>query len=367
MKLALIVALAAAPSGCRVPDAVDDAPRVTRELGPNEYVVEPREVGREALDASTFDPSWFLPDLRTDGGDDLVQRMRRLASSTFERRRDGRVERFRFADLVRELRPLGPEARDAALARLATEAPAFTDAWGAAVRELVLDDFLTGDDWKPSRNSPRDGILFGDSWEVWKQDDLSWPNKGEKPRLEQAAALFFADFASIKEVEADCRVYPRNVGADYDYIRPVDGSYVRGETEDGTAYAVHALDFQCDLPFPFSNYECVLHVHSRVNAAGEYETNIYSSSEDFEYMGGRDVFVELVDSQGDWVGYLAVRRFGFDLDGVPDGADDRREAMRGSLGNLKRNAERRFERSGGVCRDEVGRLPLYDLVGRRSE
>ena len=49
--------------------------------------------------------------------------------------------------------------------------------------------------------------------------------------------------------------------------------------------------------------------------------------------------------------YLLVRDFGFDLDGIPDGSKQVKEALRSSLGNLKRKADRRFEQAEEAVND----------------
>ncbi|MFG0318762.1 MAG: hypothetical protein ACF8XB_15920, partial [Planctomycetota bacterium JB042] len=57
---------------------------------------------------------------------------------------------------------------------------------------------------------------------------------------------------------------------------------------------------------------------------------------------GRDVYVPVESADGEFVAMLVVRQFGFDLAGVPDGDGDRQAAIRSTLGNLRRRAEREY-------------------------
>ncbi len=70
-------------------------------------------------------------------------------------------------------------------------------------------------------------------------------------------------------------------------------------------------------------------------------------------------------SDGAWVATLVVRRFGFDLDGVPDGDDARTAGIRSSLGALKLEAQARFAAGDGVPRTVAGRVPAFEVVGFR--
>jgi len=135
----------------------------------------------------------------------------------------------------------------------------------------------------------------------------------------------------------------------------------------GAAFAAHEIYFRCDLPFPFGDYECDLNVLTHTSGAGDLVTDIYSPSDDFRYMLGRDVLLPAETAAGETVAILRVRFFGFDLSGVPDSAGNRREAMRSSLGNLRRNAERPFLEAGWERVELPETAPTYELLGRRAE
>jgi hypothetical protein len=337
---------------------LDLAPFRRTTLGPGEFRVEPRVLAWDELDTETFDPKWLLPEGRFDGGVDLLADMRALLALAIEEQGTGRT--LTFGDLVQEARALALDERRAWFAKLAERTPAFHAAWGARVEQLLFDDTLYSERWKPSRDEPRDGLLFAPSWNLAGDTRLTWQPRDGDVQLEQAATLFFADTHAIKAAENDYRLYPKNIAADYEQIHPLDGAYVRGSDAAGRAFSSHQLYFRCDLPFPFSDYECRLHVLTRARD-GELVTDIFSASSDFNSMCGRDVFLPVTTSAGVTLATLAVRTFGFDIDGVPDDAGNRREAMRGSLGNLRRNAERIFSESGAEFR--TSGLPEYEVLG----
>lgn len=342
----------------------NDAPKASV---PESMRLEARTMAWSDLGPSTFDPGWLLPASRGDGGSDLQARMRTLLALEIPwTETDGQKSSLRFADLVVATRDLDDTATRKWLKSLSKRSPAFEKEWGETVSQLLRDDYVRSSKWKPSNDSESDGIYFGAAWELHEDPSNSWGVAGE-PRIEQVASVFLADLDAIKAAENDYRVYPSNVGADYEVIGPVAKSYFVGEDEDERRFACHRLYFRCDLPFPFSDYECDLHILSRTNDRGEVVTDIYSPTDDFYYMGGRDTFLPLETADGDWIGFLNVRWFGFDLDGIPDGASERKEAMRASLGNLRRNAERLFSESGGVRRTEVGVVPEFEVVGPVQE
>lgn len=385
-SLWIAVALGAAQSSCVHGDTLDDSElhgselsspelasvddeasptaRATEEPG---YRLTPRTVDWEACLSGPFRTEWMLPESRDDGGTDLLARMRELVGATAHWRTEDGIDERRLGDLVLAVRDLDDEARVIWLEEtLPRHAPAFAERWGADLEQLLRDAYLFGSGWKPARNSDADGILFGPAWELTEGGERAWP-AAHDPRVEQAATLFLADMVAIKEAESDYRAYPNNVGADYEAIYPVVDSFVEGRDERDNAFNAHTLYFRCDLPFPFSDYECNLHVLARSNARGEVVTDIYGPGSDFHYMGGRDTFLPVTTADGAWIGYLDVRWFGFDLDGVPDGAGDRKEAMRGSLGNLRRNAQRRFSEAGGERRCETGVVPSVPIRGQRDD
>jgi len=308
--------------------------------GPKEFEVLPQTLARQQLSPMVFDRQWSLPEPRSVPGRDLLAEMRRLLALRFDLA-DPEGRRYQnFGDLAAAARALPAKQREAWFTGLERAAPDLFGDWGAGFRQLLFDQRLDTARWEPADESADDGMLFADSWAMQGEKSGPWGKLDVRPLMEQGAALVFADLATIKAVENDYRAYPGNVGADYEEIFPVPGSYYLGKDEAERPFSALTIRFTCDLPFPFSDYSTRLGILNHFDDAGVLSTDIYSTSSDFHWLAGRDVFLPVTTSDGEWVAFLLVRHFGFDLDGVPDGADDRRVALGGSMGNLKRNAER---------------------------
>jgi hypothetical protein len=141
---------------------------------------------------------------------------------------------------------------------------------------------------------------------------------------------------------------------------------VKGKDGAGRPFRALRIEFESDLPFPYSHYDCDLRILNRVGADGLVRCDIWSPSKDFYWMAGQDLFVPLQTAAGAFAGLVLVRVYGFDLDGVPDGEDAVREALRGSLGNLKRRAEAAFRAGGGIPRTLRGGIPDFVVRGVKS-
>ncbi|MFT7485577.1 MAG: hypothetical protein ACI9F9_001427 [Candidatus Paceibacteria bacterium] len=308
---------------------------------PGEVEVPPIELPWKGLTPELFDRRWILPERRKAPGRDLLAEMRSLVDLRFDVEL-ANSRRYRcLGDLVLASQNLALEARKAWYAELEQAAPQLMAERGAALSKLLFDSHLHTPDWKPSKVNKRDGLLFAENWNL-KREGAPWNDVGVAPLMEQAAAIMHADLRSIKTIENDYRAYPMNVGADYEAIYPIAGMHFAGKDPAGKPYSSLTIQFRCDLPFPFSDYTTRLRILNQFDADNVLSTHIYSTSKDFYWLAGRDVFLPVTTSEGKWVSFVLVRHFGFDLDGVPDGADNRREALRGSLGNLKRNSEKLF-------------------------
>jgi hypothetical protein len=334
-------------------------------LDPALFAVEPAAATWEELSAGPFDPRWILPERRSEGLD-LTARLLELAELEFDLPHpddDGR-RLTTLGDLVvaaREL-PVGERARFADRALAADRELARR--WGLPLRQLLDDSRLHTSRWDPDEDSDADGLLLASAWELPKERE-PWRSVGVDLVAEQGAVLVHADLTTFKEVENDYSVYPDDVGAQYEEIGPVPGSRLVGEDPEGRPFQALRLEFGADLPFPFGGYECDLRVLNRLRADGRVETHIYTPGGDFHWMAGRDLFLPVHTGAGEPVGLLVARVYGFDLDGVPDGRDHRKAALRGRLGNLKRKAEARFRALGARWRDTEGELPDYRVIGRR--
>ncbi len=340
--LVLLTASCASASAFRFPPAPNSPVE-----GPKELEVLALPLAWNSLSPNVFDQRWILPEVRTSGGRDLLGEMRDLLTLRFNVKHPNGHRYQCLGDLVSAAQDLTPEARGRWYSELKGCAPTQPNDWDRALRELLFDSHLHSASWKPSEERERDGLLFAENWNM-KIEGPPWNKLGVAPLMEQSAALLRADLASIKAVENDYRAYPNYVEADYEEIFPIDGSFFVGEDPAGLTYSALAIQFRCDLPFPFSSYTTRLRILNRFDADRVLSTHIYSTSEDFYWLAGRDVFLPVETSEGKWVAFLLVRHFGFDLDGVPDDSDNRREALRGSLGNLKRYSERLFSKESAM-------------------
>ena len=329
-----------------------------------EVEVAPTPLTWEELSPEVFDLDWRLPRARRGEGPDLLADLERLVALRFEARGpEGEVLRS-LADLAHAI--TSAERPAAWLDRVLASCPQLERAWGRSLRELLVEDQLVAKRWDPGRDSPRDGILIGEAWDLTGEGE-PWSGFEVEPSAQQGAALIRADLATIKRVENDFRRYPENAGADYEEIYPVQSGYRRGQDPRGRDFAAVQLFFRCELPLWYPDYSCDLRMLTCVDDAGRLECHIYSKSDDFHWLAGRDVFLPLRASdspEGAPRGYLVVRQYGFDLDGVPDGDGDVRTALRGSLGNLKRRAEAAAEQA--PLEDPVeAQVPDFPVRGLR--
>ena len=116
-------------------------------------------------------------------------------------------ERYRsFGDLAAAVAPWKSAERDAFLGGLEKKAPDLFADWGAGLAELLLDDYVLGEGWKPSRSHPRDGLLMAEAWDLSEEGGAPWDDFRVTPWLEQGAALIRSDLATLKAVEISKQV-----------------------------------------------------------------------------------------------------------------------------------------------------------------
>jgi hypothetical protein len=319
--------------------------------------VQPRPIEWEQLSPEVFDRRWVLPEAPPGPGE-LLAEMEALVALRFVLfAGDGKTLRC-LGDLVAASVPLAREERPAWLAALAERAPALFEQHGEVLSQLLLDDWLHSSEWKPEVDHHRDGLLLAERPHELAGEGARWNGLKQAP-FEQGAVLVRADAATFKAVENDYRVYPDDVGASYEWIRPAADGYRTGEDPAGRAFSTLRLGMRCDLPLPFSHYDADIRILNRIDAAGRLVTDVYSTSDDFHWLAGRDVFLAVANSAGEPVATLVVRLYGFDLAGVPDGRKHRKAALRGSLGNLKRKAEREF--AAAQCSFPTGSASVPDF------
>jgi hypothetical protein len=233
------------------------------------------------------------------------------------------------------------------------------------VLEIALDSGLREPDWDPAEDSARDGMLLVEPWDLAPEGPF-WRGLPNSPRAQQAAALVHAPLAAIKAAENDYRRYLADPRADYEVIYPLADSYVRGEDPLGNPFAALRIRFRCDLPLWYGDYSCELQVLNRVDSSGRFVCDIASTSADFHWLAGRDVYLPVETNSGLRVAYLVVRQYGFDLEGVPDRERDVREALRASLGSLKLHAERSLAPVSAPWRPEdEDPMPAFRVLGLR--
>jgi hypothetical protein len=326
-----------------------------------ELRLEPREIEWSEL-GEVFDLSRRLPDPRRAEGRDLLAEMERLAALRFEARDpEGAVYRT-VGDLALAAR--AAKDQDAWLTAVLDSAPKLAADWGAGLRQLLRDGALQEADWDPGDDEPRDGLLLAEAWDL-SLEGGAFNGLPNRPLAQQGAVLMHADLASIKAAENDYRRYPDDPGANYEEIYPLAGTHVRGVDPAGRAFAALAIRFRSDLPLWYGDYRCDLRLLNVIDPAGRLACHIYSTSDDFHWLAGRDVFLPLDASDGARAAYLVVRQYGFDLDGVPDDEANVREALRGSLGALKRRAERLAGTRGATADRGPARVPDFPVRGRR--
>ena len=338
----------------------------------NREVATPRTASWAQVQRTHFRPKWRLPETRVDSRlpqgrrpRDLVADMRAFARRTFPPARGKTAPSYTLSvgNLLAALTRLDTDAqRRGLLGRLARERPDVHRAVGATLVQLVQSERLH-DDWDPDEDSDDDGILTAEPVRRDVGESEHFRGLPENEDVHQAAVFVDADVATIKEVENDYSRYPDHVGAEYEHIHAVRGSYVRGKDDRGRPFAALRIDFECDLPFPYGSYECDLRILNEVGDDGLLRTHVYSPGDDFHWLAGQDLYVPVETTDGDAVGTLLVRLYGFDIDDVPDGDDARRAALRSSLGNLKRGAEALFEERGRTRTAVAGPLPPFPVRG----
>ena len=337
-----------------------------------------RDVPLDQLRAR-FDMQWLTPSERTIPGApaakqpvDIVKRAKELAALRFAAvpGNEGETWTRSFGDLLAAVFAFGDDvkSRDQWLAALKANRKDIWDLCGAELSQLSCDEVLKSDKWDPEKDHDKDGIFTGKAFRADCEDTAPWNKIDGDPMAQQAITLFRADLDTIKEVENDYTLYPSNVGANYNFIHGTADSYLRAKDPKGRPLTTLGMQFQSELPFPYSHYDCDLRILNRLDADDFLVTDIYSPSKDFDWMAGQDVFVPIATADGEFVGVLCARVFGFDLDGVPDGEDDVRVALRSSLGNLKRRADKAFAEhlaSGGKPRTLKGAIPDFTLRGAK--
>jgi hypothetical protein len=330
----------------------------------------PRAASWDEMARSVLDPRWILPSdlpLADERGvawlleDELPRRVALLVPPSVE---DPTAPRS-FGDLAARARGADAQTIEALLERTRKSQPALWEALAPFAKELLRDERLRAEAWDPEEDRGNDGLFLARPLTLAGRRDAPWSALSGSRLVQQGAALVYADLEAIKAAENDFTTYRARPGTSYERIFAREESHLRGLDPEGRPFAALGLFFESDLPFPFGSYECELGILNRVRADGRIACDILSTSADFHWMAGRDLFVPVRASDDTWQGTLVVRLFGFDLRDVPDGDEARRAGLRTSLGSLKREGEAAFRTSGGAPRTLEGTLPEFVVRSRR--
>lgn len=320
-------------------------------------------------DAALILPTPSAADLDRDGKRtiDLARAMKELARARYAAATEPASQwAASFGDIAAEFRACkgkrGPT--DALLGKLERE---HADVWRALssfLPELVRSEALYRDDWDPGDELDDDGLLTAPPWQIKVSPERAafWNRIDGDRDVCQAAVLIYADLESIKRVEydyADCKTQPGN---QYRQIYPVPGSLVRGKDEAGHDFFSMRIWFENHVPFPFKNVKAELTKVDHFDQDGILLSEVYSTSERFYWLAGRDVLDPVQKSGGELVGYLMVRTTGFDAAGLPDGESDRMKGVRAALGNRKHIAEALFSKRGAKAELVPGKLPSVPMT-----
>ena len=333
----------------------------------------PRPATWEELEREVFETRWIVPrasaaELAAAGPGklDLVGELESLLERRFAPAAGGGdLGRARsLGDLVALALAVRGDARavDALLERLELERPAVWAEVAWALPHLVREGRFLSRRWDPEEDRADDGFLIAAPRDLALVPVGPWERVQGNTLAVQVATLIQADLEAIKSAENDFRSWPQRIGADYESIRPMQGSYLRGEDPQGKPFAALRIEFRCDLPFPFGSYDCDLRMLHRLDEQGHLVSEVYSSSRDFHWLAGHDLFLPVLDSQGEWQAMLCVRVFGGDLRGVPDSVTHQEAGAREGLGNMKREAERLWREADErrpIFRDSIPSFRVY--------
>lgn len=317
-----------------------------------------------------FDPQWALPAPSSKESENVPQDLvawfeglaaRDLRFAADQQDKAAAEGAIRLGDLIAELAPLRRSTKQVldSLEKKAAELPGLDEDLRTLVAELVCDVGVHEEKWKPSKNLKDDGIVHLPSWELSKKTKRGAPwddRKGDSTVL-RAAVLVFADLESWFSAENDCSIYLNRKGSRLESVSIPPESRVQTQDAHGARWLSQIFRMDSDLPFPFGGYQADNRVRLGLRPDGLVMNEVYvEPGKDFKWLSGRDVFLPLSTSDGEFVALLVIQEFGFDLDGVPEGDSNRKEGVRDALGNKKRHAERRFQPKERLP-DQRGRLP----------
>ena len=314
-----------------------------------------REVSWTEFCRDHFQPDWALPmPTKKEAGKlplDLVAWFQDLTSRDFALAPGAKPkpghQPVTLGDLAVRLAPLreDSEAVLRELERLSRSLPGMSISERRNLGELLCDASLHRKKWTPEDNLKDDGILHLPSWELDDNKERSelWKKRSGDDTVLRGATLVYTDLEAWFAAENDVESYYKHAANRFEEVEIPSESRVRAETPQGQETRAQIFRVLSDLPFPFGDYGGDNRVRLSVRPDGLVMNEVYMAKcNDFHWLAGRDVFLPLRSSAGDYVGLIVIQEFGFDLDGVPESDGNRKEAVRSALGNKKRQAELRY-------------------------
>jgi hypothetical protein len=341
----------------------------TGPIEPRDSQPSYREVSWSEFCRNHFQPDWALPmPTQKEVGDlpvDLVAWFQEFTTRDFALAPGTAPQPghqpFGFGDLAIRLAPLREDSQALLLEleRLSPSLPGMSKSERRNLGELLCDAGLYRKNWTPDDNLKDDGILHLQSWELKDNADRSalWKERSGDDTVLRSAALVFADLDAWFTAENDVDAYFTHAANRFEKVSIPSASRVRTKSPQGLEARAQIFRVLSDLPFPFGDYGGDNRVRLSVRPDSLVMNEVYmAKSDDFHWLAGRDVFLPLRSSTGDFIGLVIVQEFGFDIDGVPESDGNRKAAVRAALGNKKRQAELHFRPQEQVPAQR-GRLP----------
>jgi hypothetical protein len=335
-------------------------------------LIQPRAVSEAELRGRGFAEDWEFPRFKADGkpypGKLFEDSCFRLARQPLVKAEGGRGEIW-LGDLLKDLHKAN-WSKSASKDALAKVKGKVSKADYETLKDLLTAYDLYGKKWNPRKGGQEHGMFFGEEWEFKKSE---WTHAKADREVEQIAQLIVADLHAIKQTEADYQAYWDHTKHDWERIEVLPNQLmVVTDKEQKQLMSSATIDFEFDLPFPFSTAEFRMFTLTRMLDDGSPILYLFATGDDLHWLAGYDVYEPVRDRDGNWVGTMMIRVFGLDIDGVPDGRGDRHDNLRGQFGNLRRGAEKLFaNRNRGKVKPEVwpyqGSLPAVPVRdGRRD-
>ena len=325
----------------------------------DQEVVGAKPADWKGLVNSGFDARWILPDANPDGALDLAAE---LAAMRFT---DGPEELRSLGDLWEASSVMSQKQIDALLARFAKEHSTEARRLGGTLAELLARRGLFGRRWDPDEDSANDAMALQPDHDLSRNDRAPWNDLSGNSNLHQALVLVRGDEQDWLAATHHYDRYPDHVNAQYKAIHAIRDRHLVGESGPRGPFRAVKIALTNDLPFPFGDYTGHIWILHRMDKAGRLVMDVQSRSRCFRWLAGQDVLLPIARGDGTRVGTLVLRRYGFELCGVPEKAKHRKAALRASLGNLVRETEALRRLRGGPPEGPGGDCSGPERAGRR--